>query len=431
MYLPESDPAALFERIADLPWAVWLDSGAGGAHLLAATPRITLTTRGSETEICRDGVCERHGGDPLALLRSVLPQESSSRPLALPVAVGYFGYDLARNLGSLPQVDDALPRMAVGIYDWVIWLDDAGARLLRTPQSGLDAVWARLNQFAGNTPRASFKALHAPAPALDGAAYVQAFDAVQAYIRAGDCYQINLAQRFDCAVEGDPLEGYLRLRSFNPAPFSAYLNLPFAQVLSASPERFLQVQDGRVVTRPIKGTRPRAADPVRDAALAAELAASAKDRAENLMIVDLLRNDLGKVSQPGTVRCDALFEVESFASVHHLVSTVSSQLRPGHDAIDLLRAAFPGGSITGAPKRRAMQIIDKLEPGPRGLYCGAIGWIDAAGNMDSNIAIRTLTVTDGQARFWAGGGIVADSQVEREYQECMDKAAPLLRLCCG
>jgi para-aminobenzoate synthetase component 1 len=208
----------------------------------------------------------------------------------------------------------------------------------------------------------------------------------------------------------------------------AYMNFGELQVLSASPERFLQVVGQHVETRPIKGTRPRAGDVQRDDANARDLQTSLKDRAENLMIVDLLRNDIGKSCQTGSVRADRLFALESFANVHHLVSTVTGKLNPGMTAVDLLRGCFPGGSITGAPKLRAMEIIEELEPNRRGIYCGAIGYIGFDGNMDTNIAIRTAVFSDGEFRFWAGGGIVADSEMEKEYRETWDKASSMLDL---
>jgi len=221
---------------------------------------------------------------------------------------------------------------------------------------------------------------------------------------------------------------YQALRVINPALFAAFLSTPYAQVLSASPERFLKVENGRVETKPIKGTRPRAGHARLDAELAAALRESVKDRAENVMIVDLLRNDLSKTCRLGSVKVPRLFDVESYATVHHLVSTVTGELGAGRDAIDLLRGAFPGGSITGAPKLRAMQIIEELEPHRRGAYCGSIGYIGYDGNMDMNIAIRTLVYSRGEIRFWAGGGIVADSTLDDEYQETFDKAAAMLKL---
>ncbi len=258
--------------------------------------------------------------------------------------------------------------------------------------------------------------------------YGAAFRRVRRYIRAGDCYQVNLARRFHAPARGDAWWAYRALRRTNPAPFSAFVTTPHGQVLSASPERFLQLRDGRVETRPIKGTRPRGDTPEQDAWLAADLAASPKDRAENLMIVDLLRNDLGRVCALGSVGVPCLFQVESYPTVHHLVSTVTGHLAPGADACGLLRACFPGGSVTGAPKIRAMEIIEELEPHRRGVYCGAIGYLGFDGGMDTNIAIRTLVYNRGEIRCWAGGGIVYDSREQAEYDETLHKAAPLLRL---
>lgn len=220
----------------------------------------------------------------------------------------------------------------------------------------------------------------------------------------------------------------MRLRQQNPAPFAAFLHTPEAQILSTSPERFLALHDGQVETKPIKGTRPRCLqDAAQDAAIAQELLNSNKDRAENVMIVDLLRNDLSKVCELGSVRVPHLFALESFARVHHLVSTVTGRLAANKTALDLLRACFPGGSITGAPKLRAMQIIEELEPQRRGVYCGSIGYVGFDGQMDSNIAIRTLIYAQAQLRFWVGGGIVADSHMDAEYAETFAKAEAIFR----
>ncbi len=447
------DSADLFEAIADEPWAVFLDSGrprstAGRMDILAARPYATLVTRGGMTEVRRSG--KRRLGDvslspadPFDLLRQTL--DADGRPDPLPFAggaIGYFSYDLARRLEHLPtQAHDAesLPEMAVGIYDWAVvvdheqresWLVSAG----RDPRTEKD--WDTLVALFSDPPlpgsayppRAAFRVTGPVRSNFDEAAYQRAFARIQHYITAGDCYQVNLAQRFAAPVSGDHWLGYQMLRRLNPAPYSAYLNHPAARILSSSPERFLEVRRGRVETKPIKGTRPRTAAPEADSALARELCESEKDRAENLMIVDLLRNDLGKVCAPGSVAVPRLFHLESFATVHHLVSTVTGRLAAGLDAVALLRASFPGGSITGAPKLRAMQIIEELEPHRRGVYCGSIGWLGFNGDMDSNIAIRTLVSANDELRFWAGGGLVADSQASEEYQECMDKAAAMLRL---
>jgi para-aminobenzoate synthetase component 1 len=247
------------------------------------------------------------------------------------------------------------------------------------------------------------------------------------YIRAGDIFQANLSHRLEAPLDGTPLELYRRLRTRNPAPFAAFLDFGELAVASSSPERFLRVAPGgQVETRPIKGTRPRGLGPEHDAALALALAESEKDRAENVMIVDLLRNDLSRVCRPGTVRVPQLFALEQYATVHHLVSTVVGELEPEHDAVDLLRAAFPGGSITGAPKVRAMQIIAELEPTQRAVYCGAIGYLSTSGALDTSVVIRTCLVRGRDVYFQVGGGIVADSDPEQEYRETLDKAGGLL-----
>lgn len=442
-YRPNS--TELFAALADEPWAVFLDSGhpgAGGGRwdILAARPHATLVTRGGVTEYRQDnGVEEGSADDPFACLRRYLT--TSEQVLSLPFAggaIGYFAYDLARRLERLPALaedDIPLPEMAVGFYDWAVVVDHLRREswLVSLDRRSLSArQWQELIALFSAPPaprrREPFLA-HGPLQSnLTRTAYRQRFERIKAYIRAGDCYQVNLAQRFACPVAGDPWLAYQALRQLNPAPFSAYLSLPWAKVLSCSPERFLEVRRGQVVTQPIKGTRRRDTDPQRDAAIARALAASPKDRAENLMIVDLLRNDLGKVCSPGSVRVPILCGLEHYATVHHLVSTVTGQLAPGQDAIALLRAAFPGGSITGAPKLRAMQIIEALEPHRRGVYCGAIGYIGYHGDMDTNIAIRTSVWVDNTLYFWAGGGIVADSEADAEYQECMDKVAAILRL---
>jgi para-aminobenzoate synthetase component I len=259
------------------------------------------------------------------------------------------------------------------------------------------------------------------------AGYLDAGAQVIEYVYAGDIFQANLSQRLQAPLVGTPFELYRRLRQHNPAPFAAFLDFGDVVVASSSPERFLRVDDGRrVETRPIKGTRPRGMGPEHDAALALALAESDKDMAENVMIVDLLRNDLSRVCQPGTVRVPELFALEHYQTVHHLVSTVVGELAPEHDALDLLRAAFPGGSITGAPKVRAMQIIAELEPTQRAAYCGSIGYASVTGALDTSIVIRTCLVVGRDVYFQVGGGIVADSDPAQEYRETLDKARGLI-----
>ncbi|HEU0187054.1 MAG TPA: aminodeoxychorismate synthase component I [Gallionellaceae bacterium] len=437
-----ADATAYYAAIADLPWSAWLDSnGRGRYDILCAQPVATLVSRAGQTEVVTSAGRRYSTDDPFRLVRQQLGEVSAGEP-DVPFAggaLGYWGYDLARRLMPLPELaQDAeqLPEMAVGIYDWALVIDhqQKSARLLSYQRHAgsaerLPLVRSRL-LAAAPLVAPVFQVHGAIASNFSRAQYGQAFARVQAYLQAGDCYQINLAQRFAASASGDAFGAYLTLRRLNPAPFSAYLNLPQAQILCASPERFLQVRNGRVETRPIKGTRPRLADPDADAKQMRDLRTHPKDRAENLMIVDLLRNDLGKNCVEGSVKVPGLFEVESYATVHHLVSTVVGRLAPGRDALDLLRGCFPGGSVTGAPKRRAMEIIEELEPHRRGVYCGSIGYIGFDGNMDCNIVIRTLVYGDGVIRCWAGGGLVADSQADTEYQETLDKAQAMLELLC-
>lgn len=257
--------------------------------------------------------------------------------------------------------------------------------------------------------------------------YAAAFADIQRWIHAGDCYQVNLAIPFTARYRGDPLYAYHDLRQRSKSPFSAFLRLDHGALLSVSPERFISVRSRHVTAQPIKGTRPRSSDPQTDARMRADLLASEKDKAENLMIVDLLRNDLGKICETGSIQTPRLFDLQSFSQVHHLVSTVTGTLASQTSALRLLESAFPGGSITGAPKSRAMQIIGVLEPVQRSIYCGSIFYHDFNGNLDSNICIRTLLCSDSHIFCWAGSGIVADSRWEEEYRECHDKVSALIR----
>ena len=428
-----SDAAHYYAALADLPWAVWLDSsGMARYDILTAAPHHTLVLSEEITQ-----------SDPFAMIRGELGEQIApieNVPFA-GGALGYWSYDLARRMYTLPGVaddpkllPDMVPDMAIGIYDWALVLDhqQQTARLVsyrRFAETSelLPQILHRLQNYP-QLPQDTFRVQGKITSNFTPANYASAFAAVQDYLQAGDCYQINLAQRFSAAATGDAFGAYLTLRSLSPAPYSAFLNMPHVQILCASPERFLRVQNGSVETKPIKGTRPRGGDVQQDLRLAEELRNHPKDRAENLMIVDLLRNDLGKSCMPGSVRVPKLFEVESYANVHHLVSTVEGKLAEGRDALHVLRDCFPGGSVTGAPKLRAMQIIEQLEPSRRGIYCGAIGYVGFDGNMDSNIVIRTLVHSGKEVRCWAGGGIVADSDEKAEYQETLDKASAMLKL---
>lgn len=436
-----ADTSTLFSAIKGLPWPAWLDGGGMSRYdILVADPVVTLVDDGSTIQMGGAAGVHRVAGDPFDLLREALSQPVAPLP-DIPFAggaLGYWGYDLARRYHQLSaRTADAadLPWMAVGIYDWAILVDhqEQEVRLvsrLRYPQTEqrLEEVAGLLQAGAAAAVEKPFRVRGAVRSNLTAMQYREAFEAVQRYLHQGDCYQVNLAQRFSASSVGDAYPAYLELRRISPAPHSAFLDWPFAQVMCASPERFLQVRDGLVQTKPIKGTRPRHAERDEDVRLADDLRTHPKDRAENLMIVDLLRNDLGKDCEPGSVQTPALFALESYANVHHLVSTVQGRLRQDRDALDLLRDCFPGGSITGAPKLRAMEIIEELEPHGRGVYCGAIGYVGFDGAMDTNIAIRTLVHAGGEVRCWAGGGIVADSQWEEEYRETQDKASAMLEL---
>ena len=438
----QSDASAYFAAIRHLPWAAWLDSGGSGRYdILVAQPVVTLVTRGKQTEISSANGVRHSSEDPFSLIRAELDAPLVPMP-DIPFAggaLGYWDYDLARRFHRIPGIapdEEQLPEMAVGVYDWAIILDhqDLNARLVSRNRFAetlavLPLILERLAsiQFPAHKSEA-FQVQGKVTSNLTFDEYRNAFEAVQKYLLEGDCYQVNLAQRFAAQASGDAYAAYLELRRLSPAPYSAFLDWPQVKILCASPERFLQVKQGRVQSRPIKGTRARSNDVVEDARLAQEMLHHPKDRAENLMIVDLLRNDLGKCCKTGTVGAPRLFEVESFANVHHLVSTVEGELQSGCDAVEVLRSCFPGGSITGAPKQRAMEIIEQLEPHRRGIYCGAIGYVGHDGNMDTNIAIRTMVYSNDEICCWAGGGIVADSQCQAEYQETLDKAAAMLEL---
>ena len=399
------------------PYGIWLDSSMAGAPMAsrsfwAAQPTAVLRSRGRHLEVERRGATERYEADPFEALRELLAEHRYPAG----AAAGYLGYGLKRHIEQLPDtVDDdlGLPECHLAFYERLHEVDPL------PPVPGLPPVRGRRFPDLRST--------------FTRRAYEAAVRRALAYIRAGDIYQVNLSQRFEVPCPEDPFDVYLRLRTLSPAPFAAFLRFPDSAVLSSSPERFLRYtpEDSRIETRPIKGTRPRGATPEEDEALRRELLASEKDRAENVMIVDLERNDLGRVAEIGSVRVAGLFEAETYSSVHHLVSTVEARLAEGRDAVDLLRAAFPGGSITGAPKIRSMQIIDELEPVARGVYTGSIGFIRPNGEMDLNIAIRTVEVRDAQAYFSVGGGIVAVSDPAAEYQETLVKGAAMAQALVG
>jgi para-aminobenzoate synthetase component 1 len=361
--------------------------------------------------------------------------------------VGYFSYDLCHFIEHLPStaIDDLqLPECYFAFYDCTLTFDhlENKAYIVSTgfPNLEEDRKMARARERLEETKE---RLLTTPYPVISASqpnreaqgialqtnftpqGYLRAVERIRDYIAAGDVFQVNLSQRFETDLPIPPYELYRHLRHINPAPFAAYLNFDEAIILSASPERFLKVRGDLVETRPMKGTRPRGCSTAEDMTLAAELLTSTKDKAENVMIVDLERNDLGRVCRYGSVRVKELLTLEKYATVFQLTSLVEGRLPPDKTRIDLLKACFPGGSITGAPKVRAMEIIDELEPTRRSIYTGSLGYLSFSGKMDLNIAIRTLLVKDKRAYFQVGGGIVYDSDPEREYQETLDKAKAL------
>ena len=439
------DSAALFSRIAGLPGAVFLDSGhprseRGRFDVLAALPRKWIVSRNRVTEVRGPGETRVHRDrHPLDVARDAIEPLTMFEPYPfLTGAIGYFAYDLGRRMERLPEIavdGERLPELMLGVYDWAVVVDhDArqttllGLRGMLLDDKMFEGVRAMLEGEDAVRAVRPFRVRGAVRSNMTKPEYLEKFARVKRYIRDGDCYQINLAQKFTVETEGDAWDAYRRLREINPAPHSAYLDFGDFQVLSFSPESFLHARAGHVETKPIKGTRPRRKAPDDDRAELEALRNSVKDRAENLMIVDLLRNDMSKVCRPGSIKVSHLFDVESFANVHHLVSTVEGDLEAGCDVFDLLRGCFPGGSITGAPKLRSMEIIEELEPHRRGVYCGSIGYISRHGDMDLNIAIRTAVHANGRLSFYAGGGLVADSDGESEYQETLDKVSPMFEL---
>lgn len=400
--------------ICSQPYGFWLDNaeagGRGWQPIAGHSPALVLSSRGRRIQIDRGGNLRRFEGDPLEVLRDLLAEW---RGIAGGAAVGYLAYGLKQHIERLPDTapdDLALPDCVLAFYEQVHSFDRSPLPLpAPIPHTTSDFSRFEANMTCGEYESKVLRALD--------------------YIRAGDIYQVNLAQRFRSPCREDPFDVYLRLRAGSAAPFAAFLRYPCFAVLSSSPELFLAYDETtRIVeTRPIKGTRPRGFDPASDSSLAQELLASAKDRAENVMIVDLERNDLGRVAKIGSVRVTGLCELETFANVHHLTSTIRARLGEGFDVVDLLKATFPGGSITGAPKIRSMEIIDELEPVARGVYTGAIGYFGSDGSVALNIAIRTMVLKDENAYFHVGGGIVADSDPHSEYEETLHKGAAMVR----
>jgi len=462
-------PEALFDLIADEPYAFFLDSALADPRLgrrsyLGSRPFLVLTARGRRWTV-REGRSIVHGtGDPFDQLRRLMTlhrmEPGAGDPPFPAGAVGFASYEAGRLLERFRMArppSPGLPDLCFAFYESVIAIDlarrevsiastglgpargsaltGASGRLRGTPGATLASMQrARAAQLAALVAgtveprvRRPFALTSALRVSLGRDPYLTAVESVRDSIARGEIYQANLTRTFSAGFTGDPYALYRRLRTVSPAPFAAYLNFGDVRILSSSPERYLSVQGGRAQTRPIKGTRPRGAHPRLDRAQALALVQSAKDHAEHVMIVDLERNDLGRICDPGSVVVPELAALEVFPQVFHLTSTVEGRLRRGLTAVDAFKTLFPGGSITGAPKIRAQEILAELEPVPRNVYTGALGWFGFTGQCDLAIAIRTITVAGRSLSFGVGGGIVTDSDPEREEQETLDKAAGILK----
>ena len=425
------DPAHYFQHVQGQTGAVLLDSGhpisqRGRFDIISAEPLIALTPEPAET---LDDFRQR-----CQILLKQLPICQTPESIELPFTGGLIGY-LTYELNSLAQCTEVegLPSATVGLYDWALisdhqqqccWLMCHASVAAERCEQLLKRFSARPAATIAGKP---FRLTSSFKPLISAERYQADLERVHSYIAAGDCYQINYTQRFNSSYQGNAWQAYISLRERCPTPFASFIRVNQEQaIVSLSPERFIKVHQRQVETRPIKGTRARASAATEDQALADELLASDKDRSENLMIVDLLRNDLGRYCMTGSIRVPELFALESYPNVHHMVSSVTGTLAAQYDALDVLIGSFPGGSITGAPKRRAMQIITELEASVRSIYCGSIFYLDTRGEMDSSITIRTLLANKGEISCWGGGGIVYDSNIQEEYQESIQKVRVLM-----
>lgn len=435
-----TDSAELFTKLRHLPYAIYYDScyphsQLGRYDIISASPIAHVILTQAKATLYEAGRATHVSDDPFCLLQTLLKRLPTLKTNDLPFTgglLGYAGYDVNQVLqGIAPYAANAstLPSLVMGLYTWAIIVDHQQCLAYfyqgDTNDAGMQEAY-RLLQGDAPMTEPSFALTTSLQPAQTYSDYQVQFDQIKAYIKSGDCYQVNLTQPFIGRYAGDVWQAYQQLRRTNPAPYAVYFNMPSGQVLSLSPERFITVDADHVLTSPIKGTIKRHPNPVRDQALAMELLNSEKDRAENVMIVDLMRNDLSQVCQAGSVKVPSLFELLPYPSVHHLVSHVTGTLRHDSDALALFKRCLPGGSITGAPKVRAMQIIRELEPVPRQVYCGSFAYFSCNRRMDSNIAIRTLMTQGDHIACHSGGGIVADSNCQAEYQELQHKISRIM-----
>ncbi|MAZ87735.1 MAG: aminodeoxychorismate synthase, component I [Cellvibrionaceae bacterium] len=440
-YSENSEP--IFSSIRDMEWPIWLDSGesllssSARYDIISAAPSHKLIGHNKSCAVFKTGSDQdkQEYANCWAALDALTPHinHSPTHPFT-GGALGYLGYDVGRELETLEDQispDHDLPNALMGIYQWAVIQDHEkqSCTLVHTQQCPHETIEEVQKRLATRTPKETKRKFLATdfKPLVDKQTYLEQVNRIQQYINSGDCYQVNFSQRFEANYKGDSFQAYLHLRSELQSPFSCFFETEFGAVLSLSPERFISCHQGKVTTQPIKGTAARGSNEESDRRLSEALRNSEKDIAENLMIVDLLRNDLSKCCEPNSVKTPKLFSLESYPNVHHLVSTVTGELSRGKAPLELLKACFPGGSITGAPKIRAMEIIEELEAHRRSVYCGSLGYISFNGNMDTSIAIRTAIAEKETIYIWGGGGIVADSVPEEEFDESIVKIRRIMK----
>ncbi|MEC9205667.1 MAG: aminodeoxychorismate synthase component I [Pseudomonadota bacterium] len=431
----------IFDFLKENDWSVFLCSNHENFKnerydIISCCPIKKILAYQNATIVESNGSKKVYRGDPINILKkAMIPFLSDNYP-DLPFtggAIGYFSYDLGNKYESVKPVGvdaDNVPIMAFGIYDWAIIIDHKLKKSIVIYSSETKLIKKVIEKFNekdfSSGVKHKFLIKSDYKSNLTYEEYLKRFNLIKSYIEKGDCYQINFAQRFSLDYNGDTWGIFKTILPGYKSPYSSYMNFPFIKILSYSPERFLHIKDNIVETKPIKGTRPTDPNAEQDLISKNELINSNKDKAENLMIVDLLRNDLGRNCIFGSVKVKKLFEVETFSNVHHLVSTIQGKVSTRSDNFKLIKGCFPGGSITGAPKIRSMQIINELEPDRRNIYCGSIGYLSFNNRVDLNIAIRTIIATQKKLYFWGGGGIVYDSDAKLEFQETLDKINPII-----
>ncbi|AOY76311.1 aminodeoxychorismate synthase component I [Clostridium formicaceticum] len=451
MYIKEIntslDSFQLYTIFKEDSYSFFLDSGMtdgklGKYSFIGSNPLLVFKSKDREITILENKMQETFEGNPFEKLREVYTKYKRSYKSEFPFVggfVGYLSYDLCHHIEKLPRtaIDDVkIPDCYLGLYDGVIIIDHHTNRTYIAALGIKDNKENIVNKLSKRIYEEETKGVKINISKTNQSvelksnftkeAYIEAVNKVREYIKAGDIYQANLTQRFECVIKESPYELYAKLRSINPAPFASFIDFGEGYIVSSSPERFIQIKGNRIETRPIKGTKPRGNTPEEDLANKEDLLNSEKDKAELLMIVDLERNDLGRVAKTGTVKVTELFHLEEYATVYHLVSTIQAEMREDCDVIDCITATFPGGSITGAPKIRSMEIIDELEPTQRNIYTGSIGYIGLNGDVDLNIVIRTIVCKDNKAYFQAGGGLVWDSEPYSEYEETLHKSRAMM-----